>query len=86
MGLRGATIFLPLLGAIFLRNRIHPLAGVVALWAGPSSAILWAIFGPRSINPLYIGLTVSAGTLLLGCLQPPYGLARISESSNIKNP
>lgn len=65
MGLRGATIFLPLLGAVFLRGRIAPKAGMWATALGPTGAILWAIFGAKSIDPLYVGLGISAGVLAI---------------------
>jgi SSS family solute:Na+ symporter len=68
MGLRGATIFFPLLGAIFARGRIWPRAGVWAIGLGPASAILWAIFGLPAIDPLYVGLSVSAGVMTVGWL------------------
>jgi SSS family solute:Na+ symporter len=66
MGLRGATIFFPLLGAIFWRRYVRPRAGVWAIGLGPLSAILWAALGRDSIDPLYLGLTVSFGILLVG--------------------
>jgi SSS family solute:Na+ symporter len=68
MGLRGATICLPLLGAIFLRGYIRPKAGVWAIGLGPLSAVLWAAFGRSAIDPLYVGLSASLGMLLVGSL------------------
>jgi SSS family solute:Na+ symporter len=68
MGLRGATIFLPLLGAVFLRGRIAPRAGMWATALGPTSAILWATFGAKGIDPLYVGLGVSFAVLALPTL------------------
>lgn len=66
MGLRGATICLPLLAAIFLNNKIAPTAGVLALIFAPSATICWVIFGDKAIDPLYIGLLVSSFFLLTG--------------------
>jgi SSS family solute:Na+ symporter len=63
MGLRGATIFFPLLGAIFLRGHVSHLAGVLAIGLAPATTILWAIFGTPAIDPLYVGLLVSIGLL-----------------------
>jgi SSS family solute:Na+ symporter len=68
MGLRGATICLPLLGAIFWRGSVNPKAGVWAIGLGPLSAVLWAVFGRSTIDPLYVGLSVSLGVLLTGNL------------------
>jgi len=64
MGLRGATISLPLLAAIFWRRQVKPRAGVLAIGLGPLSTILWAIFGWQAVDPLYVGLSVSLGVLL----------------------
>jgi SSS family solute:Na+ symporter len=64
MGLRGATIFFPLLTAIFFRGRVNVMAGTLAIGLGPLSALLWAIFAPLTIDPLYVGLAVSL--ILLG--------------------
>ncbi|NLW25417.1 MAG: sodium:solute symporter family protein [Clostridia bacterium] len=66
MGLRGATICFPLLGAIFFKKFIHPTVGVLAIGLAPLCVILWAIFGKQSIDPLYIGLLVSLLILILG--------------------
>lgn len=68
MGLRGSTICLPLLGAIFLKGFIKPKAGVMAIGLAPTLTILWAIFGSKSIDPLYIGLLASLGILFFGSL------------------
>jgi len=68
MGLRGATICLPLLGGIFWRGYVKPKVGVWAIGLGPLSAILWAILGASAIDPLYVGLSVSFGVMLVGSL------------------
>ncbi|MDK2823220.1 MAG: solute:Na+ symporter, family [Clostridia bacterium] len=68
MGLRGATICFPLLGAIFMRKQIRPKVGIWAIVLAPLSTILWAIMGLEFIDPLYVGLFVSLGTLILGSL------------------
>jgi SSS family solute:Na+ symporter len=70
MGLRGATICLPLLAAIFWRGQVKPLAGVLAIGLGPLSTMGWAILGWRAVDPLYVGLAVSLGALLLVSLWP----------------
>jgi len=68
MGLRGATICFPLLGAIFMKGFVKPKAGVWAICLAPLSAILWAIFGLETIDPLYVGLFVSLSILIIGSL------------------
>lgn len=71
MGLRGATICFPLLLAVFIKGFVKPRAGVLAIAAAPLCAIFWAIFGLDSIDPLYIGMTVSFLLLVLGSLILP---------------
>lgn len=66
MGLRGATICLPLLGAVFLGRHLSRRAGVLAVGLAPFSAIVWAIFGSPAVDPLYVGLSVSLLVLAVG--------------------
>ncbi|MEL7567414.1 MAG: sodium:solute symporter family protein, partial [Dehalobacterium sp.] len=68
MGLRGATICIPLLCSIFMKGLIKPEVAVLAIVMAPVCAVLWAIFGAASVDPLYVGLGVSFGMLLLGSL------------------
>jgi solute:Na+ symporter, SSS family len=58
LGLRGATICFPLLAAIFLKGKISPAAGTLAVITGPTVVIAGTIF-PFGLNPLYPGLAVS---------------------------
>lgn len=67
MGLRGATLCFPLLAAIF-RRRLQPAVGMWAIGLGPLSAVLWAAFGPKTVDPLYVGLPVSLVVLAGGSL------------------
>lgn len=69
MGLRGATVCLPLLSALFWRGRVSRAAGRLSIVLGPSAAILWKLSGAAA-DPLYPGLVVSFLVLLLGALQP----------------
>jgi solute:Na+ symporter, SSS family len=58
LGLRGATICFPLLAVIFLKGRISPLAGTLAVAAGPSVVIIGTLL-QFALNPLYPGLAIS---------------------------
>lgn len=69
MGLRGAAMCLPLLAAIFAPGRVRPAAGVWAIALAPLSAIIWAVFGPKTVDPLYVGLGVSLLTLAAGSVR-----------------
>jgi len=66
MGLRGASICLPLLGSIFWRDRIDPRAGAAAVIFAPLASLVWAVFLPEAGDPLFIGLALSLVMLLLG--------------------
>lgn len=68
MGLRGATLCFPLLFAIFCKGCVRAQAAILALFLAPSATILWAVFGPGTPDPLYIGLTVSIITLVSGSI------------------
>lgn len=68
MALRGVTVFAPLLAAIFAPDRLKPVAGTRAIIAAPLLAMLWALFLPDAIDPLYAGLGLSAAILALGSL------------------
>ncbi len=68
MGLRGSTVCLPLLGAIFARRYVTPAAGRLAIVLAPLVALVWAFAIPEGTDPLYIGMLVSGGTLLLSPL------------------
>lgn len=65
MGLRGATLFLPLLLAIFLGERTSARGGALSIYAAPTAVIIaGALSSP--LPPLYVGLAVSLGAMLLG--------------------
>lgn len=64
--LRGVTVFLPLVGAVFLSRRLSPRAGVPAVTLPPLFTIGWALFAPGGVHPLYVGLPVSLLVMALG--------------------
>lgn len=66
MGLRGAAIAFPLLGAIFLKDKIYPQAGIIAIAIGPTAVLLWQIIFPDGCEPLYVGLIASFIILIFG--------------------
>ncbi len=63
-GLRGATICFPLFAAIFLKGKISPRAGTLAVISGPSVVIIGTLL-QFSLNPLYPGLAISFLILLI---------------------
>lgn len=66
MALRGVTVFLPLLMAVFYRGPLAPATGLWAIALSPLVAILWAFGLPGAMQPLFVGLVVCGGILLLG--------------------
>lgn len=68
MGLRGATICLPLLGAIFFPTLVSPKAGLIALVVGPVADLVWKLGVPKGMDPLYAGLLASFGCLIIGSM------------------
>ncbi len=68
LGLRGATIFFPLLSALFLKGRVQPKAGLLAIITGPAIVILWALLWRQGPNPFYAGLLTSLIIVTAGFL------------------
>lgn len=63
MGLRGATIFLPLLGALFLQRWVPIWAGYALLIVGAGTVILWFLFGSKAVDPVYPALAADLSLL-----------------------
>jgi solute:Na+ symporter, SSS family len=68
MGLRGSTVFFPLVAAVFVRARTSRRAGAMAVWLAPALSLLWGVLNPKGMDPLYIGLATSVVTLVIGSL------------------
>jgi len=64
MGLRGCSALFPLLGAMFFKRFVTPIAGLLAAILGPLTDLIWHLMYPKGLDPLYPGLVVSAGVLL----------------------
>ncbi|PKM76457.1 MAG: sodium:solute symporter [Firmicutes bacterium HGW-Firmicutes-15] len=56
MGLRGCTIVLPLMGALFFHKFVTPAGGMAAAVCGPLANIYWALVYPKGMDPLYPGI------------------------------
>jgi len=65
MTLRGTTIFVPLIAAIYFKDKISKKSGQRAIVLAPSIALLWSFFGIKSIDPLYVGIASSLIIALL---------------------
>lgn len=68
--LRGVTVFLPLVGAVFFSRRLWAGVGIWAVAVPPLVSIAWAILNPAGFHPLYAGLPVSLLIMAAGMLLP----------------
>lgn len=68
MALRGVTVFVPLVAAIFLAHRVNPFWGRIAVIVAPLLTISWAFAFPGGIDPLYVGLLISVGIMVGGSM------------------
>ncbi|MFZ5648653.1 MAG: sodium:solute symporter family protein [Bacillota bacterium] len=68
--LRGVTVFLPLMGAVFLSGRLSPRAGIWAVTVPPLLSVAWTVVFPGILHPLYIGLSSGALIMAIGVLRP----------------
>jgi SSS family solute:Na+ symporter len=66
MGLRGATLCLPLLAAVLLRGRAPGRAGALAIFVAPIGTVAAGLAGWPPIPPLYPGLGLALLLLLAG--------------------
>jgi SSS family solute:Na+ symporter len=71
MGIRGSTVFFPLLGAVFFRDRVSRRAGLLSIAVAPLLSLLWGVVFPGGIDPLYIGLATSLLCLWVGSALMP---------------
>ena len=63
MVFRAAPIFIPLIGAMFFRDKISGKAGLYSVIAGPFAAVLWILLGLDKVSSIFIAL--AAGIMVL---------------------
>ncbi len=68
MGLRGATLFLPLMAAIFLREAIPRRAVTLSIFIAPACVLAAGLIGGPGFASLYFGLGASLMIILGGRL------------------
>lgn len=68
MGLRGATIFFPLCGALWLRQKIDKRCTLLAIICGPLTVLLFGLWKVLPFDPLFAGVIVSALIMTVGFL------------------
>jgi SSS family solute:Na+ symporter len=66
MGLRGAAILAPLMGALFFKGKIGVTWALASIVGGPSSMILWKSLFPTGLDPLLPGMAISFLCMAIG--------------------
>ncbi|HCJ58318.1 sodium:solute symporter family protein [Lutispora sp.] len=66
MGLRGATVFMPLCAALFMKGKVKSSYAICSMVISPISVMLGKIFLPQSFDPLFLGVTTSILITILG--------------------
>jgi len=69
MGLRGATLFFPLIFAVFFRKYKLRRAGALSILVAPASVIFCGIMKVQLVQPLYLGLGISLAIFLFGVMR-----------------
>ncbi|NLP36386.1 MAG: sodium:solute symporter family protein [Firmicutes bacterium] len=68
-GFRGVSAFLPMVTALFLRDKIEQKAAVWASVLPPIMVAIWVVFKPLPMEPLYPGLLMSLLLYLWGYIK-----------------
>ena len=66
MGLRGAVLFLPMSGALFLPGRIPARYAVLSIIAGPLCVLAGSVFIRLTFDPLFLGMIVGLVIMAAG--------------------
>jgi len=69
MGLRGATMFMPLCCAIWCRGRVHRRYALAAIIAGPVTVLLLNLVGGFPIDPLFVGVFIAFIIMITGYIK-----------------
>ena len=68
MALRSAVLFVPMCAALFLRSRVEKQYVLASSVLGLAAVILGQLVITQKLDPLFIGISVSAVTVLFGVL------------------
>ena len=64
MGLRGATLFFPIIFAVFFQKYDLRLAGALSIFIAPMSVMICGVTKFQQVEPLYMGLGISLSIFL----------------------
>lgn len=68
MGLRGATIFLPLCCALWLPGKVDKRYTLISIFSGPLVVLLFGLWDVLPFDPLFAGVLASGVIMVLGLL------------------
>ena len=77
MGLRGAVVFLPMCGGLWLKGKIPGRYALVSIFAGPI-AVLAGNFLPLPFDALFLGMAVCLVILAVGLAAGKHNSANVS--------
>ncbi len=86
MALRGGAVFLPLTLAIFVPGRLPPVWAVSSMVLSTVASIVAATVLHLPIDPLFIGIAVSAAIIMLGLTRDLVSKSRASGSDPLAHP
>ena len=66
MALRGATIFVPLCCALWLKGNIHSAFAILSIIIGPASVLVLNLWGVLPFDPLFAGVLISCVIMIAG--------------------
>ncbi len=69
MGLRGATVFLPLCCALWLPGKIHPRFAMASILSGPVTVLIFGLWDVLPFDPLFAGVLTSCLIMGAGLLK-----------------
>lgn len=69
MGLRGATVFLPLCFAIFFSGAVPTKYAKISMVCGPLTVLLFELWSVLPFDSLFAGVLVSAFIMLSGMIE-----------------
>ena len=72
MALRGAVLFIPMCAALFLRSRVEKQYVIASSILGITAVLVGRFTMSGNFDPLFIGISVSAATVLIGVLVKYY--------------
>ena len=79
MGLRGATVFVPLCFAMFLSGYVPDKYAELSIIFGPATVLLFNLWNVLPFDPLFGGVIVSAIIMLAGMITKYFKAIKRSE-------